>query len=91
VTDSRSAEPDLPDAVRALFWDCDPDALGWPQHADFILGRILSRGAWKEISWARQRIGDGAIRAYVERSQGRLLSPRQLRLWEVSSRCRTIR
>ncbi len=83
MTDFRSAETDLPEAVRALFWDCDSGALRWSQHSDFILGRILSRGAWKEISWARQQIGDGGIRAYLERSQGRQLSPQQLRLWEV--------
>lgn len=36
----------LPDAVRRLLWDIDPEALGLAPHGDYLLERVMSRGGW---------------------------------------------
>lgn len=74
---------DLPDPVKALFWDVDPGELRWDHHREFIIGRILSSGPWDVIQWLRRREGDAAVRSWIERHEGRGLSPKQLRFWEL--------
>jgi hypothetical protein len=48
-----------------------------------VIGRVLSAGDWESLRWLRRAAGEASIRAYLERTRGRLLSPRQLRLWQV--------
>lgn len=74
---------DLPDPVKALFWDVDPGELRWDHHHEFIIGRILSSGPWDVVQWLRRREGDEAVRSWIERHEGRGLSPKQLRFWEL--------
>jgi hypothetical protein len=74
---------DLPSAVRGLLWDVAPGEVRLPRHRDFLIGRILTRGTWAAVDWLRRELGDAAIAEYLERTRGRLLSPRQLRFWEL--------
>jgi hypothetical protein len=73
---------ELPPALAPLFWNCAPGAVSLRDHADFVAGRVLSEGSWDAILWLRRERGDAAIEDYLRRTSGRLLSPRQLRLWE---------
>jgi hypothetical protein len=83
--DARSAPaPDkLPEILRPLFWDCDFDQLTWSEHRDFVVGRVLSAGSWNAIDWLRARHSDLDLRQWIERRQGRGLTPQQLRFWEL--------
>jgi uncharacterized protein DUF6922 len=74
---------DLPEAVKALFWDVAPGELRWDLHREFIIGRILASGPWDVVQWLRKREGDAAVRSWIERHEGRGLSPKQLRFWEL--------
>jgi hypothetical protein len=74
---------DFPDSVKALFWDVIPGDLRWEQHRDFMIGRILSAGPWDAVQWLRKAQGDKAVRSWIERHEGRGLSPKQLRFWEL--------
>lgn len=74
---------DLPNSVKALFWDVDPSDLRWDQHRDFMIGRILSSGPWATVQWLRKTQGDEVVRSWIERYEGRGLSPKQLRFWEL--------
>ena len=69
--------------VRSLFWDLDPRELRWEQDREQIIGRVLAAGSWDAVRWLREQAGDGALREWIERHQGRGLSPRQLRFWEL--------
>lgn len=73
----------LPSSVRGLFWDIDAGALRWERDRDLIIGRILSSGSWDVVRWLRQRAGDPALRDWIERHDGRGLSPQQLRFWQL--------
>jgi len=73
----------LPPHVRELLHDCDPDAVSWQEHGDFLVDRILAAGSWEAVRWLRRRVGDDVLRARIVASRGRRLSPRQLRFWQV--------
>jgi hypothetical protein len=73
----------IPPHVRGCFWDCDPDALTWEDHADFIIARVLSAGSWDAIQWLRSCAGDQAIAGWLRRTKGGGLSGPRLRFWEV--------
>ena len=74
---------DFPDPIKALVWDVAPSDLRWEQHRDFMIGRILSAGPWDAVQWLRKAQGDEAVRSWIERHEGRGLSPKQLRFWEL--------
>jgi hypothetical protein len=73
----------LPPSLQPLFWDCDFAQLDWQQHRDFIVRRVLAEGSWEAICWLRARVGDPGLREWIERHEGRSLSPQQLRFWEL--------
>lgn len=73
----------LPDELRPAFWDIDFDSLSWPDHADFVTGRILSSGDWNSIGWLRQTAGDVAIADWLQRKHGGGLSAPKIRFWEI--------
>lgn len=73
----------LPAGVRALFWEYGERELSLERDRDFVIGRVLTAGDWDSVRWLRGAVGDAAIREYLNRTGGRQLSPRQLRLWQV--------
>ena len=85
--DAKSAKstkrPRLPALLRPFFWDYDFKTLTWDDDRDLIIARVLASGTWEAITWLRVRLGDQALREWIERRRGRGLSPRQLRFWEV--------
>lgn len=85
--DAKSAkstkESELPALLRPLFWDYDFKTLTWDDDRDLIIARVLASGTWEAITWLRTRLGDQALREWIERHRGGGLSPRQLRFWEL--------
>jgi hypothetical protein len=73
----------LPPRVQSLFWDTGRRDVSLEREGDFVIGRVLSAGDWESVLWLRSATGDASLRDYVIRTRGRLLSPRQLRLWQV--------
>lgn len=69
--------------IRSLFWDLDPRELSWERDREQIIGRVLAEGSWDAVKWLRQQAGDDALRDWIERHEGRGLTPRQLRFWEL--------
>ena len=83
LQDAPALSDSLPEMLRPLFWDSDFDQVLWRDHRDYLIGRILSAGTWDAICWLRARLGDGAFRQWIEQRQGRGLSSRQLRFWQL--------
>ena len=69
--------------LRTIFWDVDFDALSWNENQDFITQRVLTHGGLEMIRWLRKTMGNTALAAWILDHQGRGLSPRQLRYWEL--------
>jgi hypothetical protein len=73
----------LPPRIQALFWEYQDGGVSLPGDVEFIIERVLSAGDWDAIQWLRGEMGSAPIRRYLQRTRGRRLSPRQLRLWQV--------
>jgi hypothetical protein len=73
----------LPEMLKTLFWDSDYSRITWEEHRDFIISRVVANGTWEAIQWLRRTLGDKALRECLVASQGKGLSPRQLRFWEL--------
>ncbi len=73
----------LPPEVRSLFWEYGEHDISLERERDFVIGRVLSAGDWESLLWLRRELGDVALRDYLDRTGGRHLSSRQLRLWQV--------
>lgn len=73
----------VPEHLVDLFWEYDVSTLDWDEHREFIARRVLSHGNWEQICWLRAKLGDDALRRIIRKSEGKELSPRQLRLWEL--------
>jgi hypothetical protein len=69
--------------VQALFWDIPSRSLQWDQDRELIMSRILASGPWETVLWLRAEAGDEAIRSWIEQHEGKGLSPRQLRFWQL--------
>lgn len=83
ASDVSETRNELPDRWRPFFWDCAFDGLDLSLHREFVIGRILSEGDWDAVIWLRRSVGDALLRAWIERRQGKGLSPQQLRFWEL--------
>jgi hypothetical protein len=73
----------LPEFLRACFWDHPFDQIDFAAHREFVVGRVLSAGDWNAITWLRQAIGETAVREWIVAHEGRGLDPQQLRFWEL--------
>lgn len=73
----------LPDHVQELFWDYDSEAIDWDDDRELIIRRVVAEGNWDAIKWLRDRLGDDSLRSWIVKHEGRGLSPRQLRFWEI--------
>jgi uncharacterized protein DUF6922 len=69
--------------VRPGRWDLDARSLRWKRDRETIIGRVLASGPWETVRWLRSIAGDETIRGWIERHEGRGLSPRQLRFWQL--------
>lgn len=78
---NSEATVDLPDELRALFWDYDTEALSWDRSRHTIVVRLLEKGGMGAVRWLRQHMSDDEIRDFIARRRGRGMSPRRLRFW----------
>lgn len=69
--------------LRSAFWDYPFQALRWETDTDLVVGRILAVGTWPMVRWLYRRLGDDALRTWLQERAGAGLSPKQLRFWQV--------
>lgn len=73
----------LPKFLKPLFWEYEFSKLGWPKDRETVILKILEHGDRNAILWLRQTEGDEGLREWITVREGRGLSPRTLRFWEV--------
>lgn len=73
----------LPDLLLPFFWDYDFDSLTLEDDHELIIGRVVTSGDWKALTWLRSHAGDQSVREWIERHKGRGLTPQRLRFWEL--------
>lgn len=77
------ASAKLPQFLKPFFWDYPFAKLSWRADRDLIIRRVLTNGSWDAILWLRKKMDDNTLRAWLLENEGRGLSPRQIRFWEL--------
>jgi hypothetical protein len=73
---------ELPAAVASLFWEIDPESLVLPEHRDYVLERVLGRGGWEAMQWARNTFSHDELVEFLT-TKGSRLPPRERAYWSV--------
>jgi ribonuclease HI len=72
----------IPDAVRRLFWDVEPDAVEIERHRDYVMERIMTRGTWEAMRWLRSTYSKREMADFLARKADRL-PPRDRAYWAL--------
>ncbi|CUU38628.1 hypothetical protein GXSOP10_14218 [Armatimonadetes bacterium GXS] len=73
----------LPEFLRPLFWEVEFRKVSPRKHQSYICMRIMEHGDLQAIRWMLQTYGKETLREWLIQREGRGLSPRTLRFWEV--------
>lgn len=72
----------IPDRVRELMWEYDPDALdALHELPDVVIERLMERGGVADMRWLIHTVGAHRLRRFLEARGRRVLPPRELRFW----------
>jgi hypothetical protein len=72
---------ELPELLRPLFWQYAFEKLKLARDKNLIIFHVLSSGGKEHKNWLRQKIGDEAIRKWLESRHGRGLMIYQMKPW----------
>jgi len=75
-------ESAVPECVRRLFWDVDPDTVELGLHADYVLERVMSRGTWEAMRWLRSTYSCEQLADFLQR-RGHRLTARDRAYWSL--------
>jgi hypothetical protein len=73
----------LPDFMRRLFWDVDPDAVDVVRERSFVLDRVLEYGGIEAVDWAEDTYGTDGLRDYFLTRGDRVLSAKTRSFWRA--------
>ncbi len=71
----------IPDFIRPLLWDTDPDTLDPEQYPDYVMERVLELGRPEACRWVFEFYGRDHVSDFLRTSGPRRLSPRALNYW----------
>lgn len=72
----------IPDSVRRLLWDVDPDTVDLVKHADYVVERVMSRGSWEAMGWLQRQYTRVELADFLRR-KGMRLVPRDRAYWSL--------
>ena len=81
AVDGLSEEKEIPERLRRLFWDTDPESLDLSRHATAIIERVLEMGDLQDVRWLQHRYTGTTIAQVLTLSKG--LSPRSRVFWNL--------
>lgn len=73
----------LPAATARLFDGYADEDLLRPEHRDFLLERLLEEGDREDLRWLSARVGEKALRDFVDQQGARRLSARSRAFWRL--------
>lgn len=73
----------LPDCVRLLLWDVDPERIDSARDRCFLCERVMTRGSWAAMKWLRARYSAAELAEFVRTRGAATLSPRDLAYWAL--------
>jgi hypothetical protein len=75
-------ESSVPESLYSLFWDIDPPTIRLPEHADYVIERVMKRGTWDAMCWLRRCFTVAELADFLSR-KGQRLAPRELAYWSL--------
>jgi hypothetical protein len=69
--------------LERLFWEYPAGSVRLDTDRELVVRRVIAEGGWREMSRLRSRVGDAAIRDFIERTDARGLSPQRIRFWQL--------
>ena len=71
----------IPDSVRPLFWDTNPDTFEPAAHPRYTIERVLEHGEDEHVAWLTRVFTTEQIRDVIRTD--RRLSPRSATFWSL--------
>ncbi len=75
-------EGSIPESLRPLFWDVDPSGIRLPEHADYVIERVMARGGWYAMCWLRRAFPREVLADFLVRKAKRLPA-RERAYWQL--------
>ena len=71
----------IPESIRPLVWDTDPDSLDPARHPHYMMERVLELGRPEACRWLFDYYGRDRVRDFLRTDGPRRLSLRALNYW----------
>jgi hypothetical protein len=71
----------VPQHLRSLFWDTNPDTFDPAAHPTYAIERVLEHGNQDAVAWLRRTFSEDQIREVV--CTDRHLTPRSANFWAL--------
>ena len=72
----------IPPACRKFFWDADFSQLKFPEHENYVLGRLMQYGDIASIKWIILAFDRSTISRYLEKKGKVALDKKSYLFWE---------
>ena len=72
----------IPPALRKFFWDADFAKLTFPDHQNYVLGKLMEYGDIASIKWIISTFDRGTISRYLETKGKVALDKKSYLFWE---------
>jgi hypothetical protein len=71
----------IPQAFKKFFWDADFAKLKFPEHRNYVLGKLMVYGDLDSIKWILDTFDRGTISRYLEKRGERTLDKKSYIFW----------
>ena len=72
----------IPPAFEKFFWDVDFAQLKFPDHENYVLGKLMLYGDIASIKWILRTFDRGAVSRYLETKGKWALNKKSYLFWE---------
>jgi len=77
------AKKEIPDFLKAIFWEYEFENLDIQKDEELLIAKILRDGNLPALKWLIKTIGVEKVEAWILKTKGKGLTPRQLSFWEI--------
>ena len=72
----------IPPTLKKFFWDADFTKLTFPEHENYVLGKLMAYGDLASIHWILRSFDRGTVRRYLESKGKYALDKKSYLFWE---------
>ena len=72
----------IPPALKKFFWDADFSQLTFPEHENYVLGKLMAYGDLASIHWILRTFDRGTVSRYFMKKGRYALDRKSYLFWE---------